>query len=187
MLVVCVFGVSFVYAQTTPNFRDADIRKIVEAVSEVTGKTFILDPRVTAKVTILSKTPLSADAFYEAFLSILEVHGYVAITTGDVIKIVPDASARQKPTLLSTDGADGDDMVTQVIKVQNIGAAQLVPILRPLIPQYGHLVAHPGSNMLIISDRAKNADRIISIIRRIDLSSDDEIEVVPLEHASSAG
>jgi general secretion pathway protein D len=185
-LVVCILGVSFANAQTTPNFREADIRKIVEAVSEVTGKTFILDPRVTAKVTILSKTPLSADAFYEAFLSILEVHGYVAITVGDVVKVVPDASARQKPTLLSTDGAGADDIVTQVVKVQNIGAAQLVPILRPLIPQYGHLAAHPGSNMLIISDRTQNLQRMISIIRRIDLSNDDEIEVVPLQHASSA-
>ncbi len=185
-LVVCILTVSFANAQTTPNFREADIRKIVEAVSEVTGKTFILDPRVTAKVTILSKTPLSAEAFYEAFLSILEVHGYVAITTGDVIKVVPDASARQKPTLLSTDGAGADDIVTQVVKVENIGAAQLVPILRPLIPQYGHLAAHPGSNMLIISDRAQNVKRMLSIIRRIDLASDDEIEVVPLQHASSA-
>ncbi|MFQ5981814.1 MAG: type II secretion system secretin GspD [Woeseiaceae bacterium] len=183
---LCILAVSFANAQTTPNFRDADIRKIVEAVSEITGKTFILDPRVTAKVTILSKTPLSADAFYEAFLSILQVHGYVAITTGDVIKIIPDASARQHPSLLTTDGAGADDIVTQVVQVQNIAAAQLVPILRPLIPQYGHLAAHPGSNMLIISDRAKNVDRMINIIRRIDLSSDDEIEVVPLEHASSA-
>jgi general secretion pathway protein D len=182
----CVLASPYANAQTTPNFREADIRKIVEAVSEVTGKTFILDPRVTAKVTILSKTPLSADAFYEAFLSILEVHGYVAITTGAVIKIVPDASARQKPTLLSTDGAAADDIVTQVVKVNNIGAAQLVPILRPLIPQYGHLAAHPGSNMLIISDRAQNLERMVSIIRRIDLSTDDEIEVVPLLHASSA-
>jgi general secretion pathway protein D len=185
-LVVCVLALPYAQAQTTPNFREADIRKIVEAVSEVTGKTFILDPRVTAKVTILSKTPLSAEAFYEAFLSILEVHGYVAIATGDVIKIIPDASARQKPTLLSTNGAGADDIVTQVVQVDNIGAAQLVPILRPLIPQYGHLAAHPGSNMLIISDRAQNVERMVHIIRRIDLSSDDEIEVVPLEHASSA-
>jgi general secretion pathway protein D len=185
-LIVYVLALPCANAQTTPNFREADIRKIVEAVSEVTGKTFILDPRVTAKVTILSKTPLSAEAFYEAFLSILEVHGYVAIATGDVIKIVPDASARQKPTLLSTEGAASDDIVTQVIQVHNIGAAQLVPILRPLIPQYGHLAAHPGSNMLIISDRSQNVERMLHIIRRIDLSSDDEIEVVPLEHASSA-
>jgi general secretion pathway protein D len=185
-LAICFVTVSFANAQTTPNFREADIRKIVEAVSEVTGKTFILDPRVTAKVTMLSKTPLSADAFYAAFLSILEVYGYVAITSGDVIKIIPDASARQKPTLLSTDGAAADDIVTEVIQVQNIGAAQLVPILRPLIPQYGHLAAHPGSNMLIISDRAQNVDRMVTIIRRIDLANDEEIEVVPLEHASSA-
>jgi general secretion pathway protein D len=185
-IVLCILAASFVNAQTTPNFREADIRKLVEAVSEVTGKTFILDPRVTAKVTMLSRTPMSPDAFYEAFLSILQVHGFVAITTGDVIKIIPDASARQHPSPLSTDGAGADDIVTQVIAVQNIGAAQLVPILRPLIPQYGHLAAHPGSNMLIISDRADNVERMVRIIRRIDHASDEEIEVVPLEHASSA-
>ncbi len=184
-VVVCILALPTANAQTTPNFREADIRKIAEAVSLVTGKTFILDPRVTAKVTILSSTPLSADAFYEAFLSILQVHNYVAITTGDIIKIIPDASARQHPGLLTTDGAAADDIVTQVIQVRNIGAAQLVPILRPLIPQYGHLAAHPGSNMLIISDRADNVNRLISIIRRIDLASDDEIEVVPLQHASA--
>ena len=170
----------------TPNYKDADIRQIVEAVGEVTGRNFILDPRVNAKVTMLSSTPMSPDAFYAAFLSILQVHGYVAVTTGDLIKIIPDASMRQYPGLSSTTGASSDDIVTQVIQVQNVGAAQLVPILRPLIPQYGHLAAHPGSNMLIISDRAHNVDRMISIIRRIDQSNDEEIEVIPLQHASSA-
>lgn len=170
----------------TPNYKDADIRKIVEAVGAVTGKNFILDPRVNAKVTMLSSTEMSPDAFYEAFLSILEVHGYVAITTGDVIKILPDASARQYPGYLSTSGAAADDIVTQVLAVQNVGAAQLVPILRPLIPQYGHLAAHNGSNMLIISDRASNVQRMVEIIRRIDQSNDEDIEVVPLQHASAA-
>ncbi len=184
-IILCILAMPYAQAQTTPNFRDADIRKIVEAVGEVTGKTFILDPRVTAKVTILSKTPMSPEAFYEAFLSILQVHGYIAITTGDVVKIIPDATARQHPNPPTTEGAAADDIVTQVIQVHNIGAAQLVPILRPLIPQYGHLAAHPGSNMLIISDRASNVKRLINIIRRIDLSTDDDIEVVPLEHASS--
>lgn len=184
-IILCILTMPYAQAQTTPNFRDADIRKIVEAVGEVTGKTFILDPRVTAKVTILSKTPMSPEAFYEAFLSILQVHGYIAITTGDVVKIIPDATARQHPNPPTTEGAAADDIVTQVIQVHNIGAAQLVPILRPLIPQYGHLAAHPGSNMLIISDRASNVKRLINIIRRIDLSTDDDIEVVPLEHASS--
>ncbi len=185
-IVLCILAVPNAHAQTTPNFRDADIRKIVEAVGEVTGKTFILDPRVTAKVTILSKTPMSPEAFYEAFLSILQVNGYIAITAGDVVKIIPDATARQHPNPPTTADAAADDIVTQVIQVHNIGAAQLVPILRPLIPQYGHLAAHQGSNMLIISDRASNVKRLINIVRRIDLSTDDDIEVVPLEHASSA-
>ncbi len=170
----------------TPNYREADIRQIVEAVGEVTGRNFILDPRVNAKVTMLSSTPMSPEAFYEAFLSILQVNGFVAMTTGDIVKIVPDASARQYSGLLTTDTAAADDIVTQVIQVQNIGAAQLVPILRPLIPQYGHLAAHPGSNMLIISDRAANVDRMLRIIRRIDQSNDDDIEVVRLEHASAS-
>lgn len=170
----------------TPNYREADIRQIIEAVGEVTGRNFIVDPRVTAKVTMLSSTPMTPDAFYEAFLSILEVNGYIATQTGDIVKIVPDASARQYSGLLSTDGAAPDDIVTQVIAVQNVGAAQLVPILRPLIPQYGHLAAHPGSNMLIISDRASNVERMLRIIRRIDQSTDEDIEVIRLEHASAA-
>lgn len=171
----------------TLNWNDADIRKVVEAVSEVTGKNFIIDPRVTGKVTLLSSTPMSPDAFYEAFLSILQVHGYVAITSGDLIKIVPDATARQFAGPIGTTGAAGpDDLATQVIQVRNIGATQLVPILRPLIPQYGHMVAHAGSNMLIISDRAANVARMVAIIRRIDQASDEDIEVIPLEHASAS-
>jgi len=172
-------------ATITPNYKDADIRQIVEAVGEVTGKNFILDPRVNAKVTMLSSSPMSADAFYETFLSILEVHGYVTIESGDVIKVIPNAAARQYPGRLTTSGAAADDIVTQVVQVENIGAAQLVPILRPLIPQYGHLAAHPGSNMLIISDRSDNVRRMMVIIRRIDQSNDEDIEVVPLEHASA--
>ena len=174
-------------ATITPNYKEADLRQIVEAVGEVTRKNFIIDPRVSAKVTMLSSSPMTPDAFYEAFLSILQVHGYVAVTSGDLIKIVPDATARQYAGPLGAAGSAGaDDIVTQVILVQNVGAAQLVPILRPLIPQYGHLAAHPGSNMLIISDRAANVSRMIAIIRRIDQSNDEDVEVVRLEHASAS-
>jgi len=173
-------------AEITPNYKEADIRQIIEAVGEVTQRNFLIDPRVSAKVTMISSTPMSPDAFYEAFLSILQVHGYVAVPSGDLIKIVPDATARQYAGPLGTDASTGDDdIITQVIQVQNVGAALLVPILRPLIPQYGHLAAHPGSNMLIISDRASNVARMIAIIRRIDQSNDEDIEVVPLQHASA--
>ncbi|MDH5500298.1 MAG: type II secretion system secretin GspD [Gammaproteobacteria bacterium] len=177
------------YAQDagiTLNWKDADIRIVVEAVSEATGKNFILDPRVTGKVNLLSSEPMSKEAFYEAFLSILQVHGFVAVESGNLIKILPDATARQFPMPFGTAGAAGpDDMATQVIQVHNVGAAQLVPILRPLIPQYGHMVAHTGSNMLIISDRAANLARMVSIIRRIDMASDDDIEVIAMQNASA--
>ena len=170
----------------TPNYVGVEIRAIIQAVSAVTGKNFIIDPRVRQEVTMISTTPMTPDAFYEAFLSILQVHNYAAVPSGDVIKIVPDASVRQFPTYLNTTDTARDDIVTQVVSVQNVGAAQLVPILRPLMPQYGHLAAHPGSNMLILSDRSSNVARMISIIRRIDQSNDDDIEVVPLTNASSA-
>jgi general secretion pathway protein D len=189
MLALVVVPIALFAQQVTitPNYKEADIRQIVEAVSAVTNRNFIIDPRVNAKVTMLSKTPMTPDAFYEAFLAILEVHQLAAMQSGDIIKIIPNATARQYGSPMGTGSAVGaDDIVTQVVQVENVGAAQLVPILRPLIPQFGHLAAHPGSNMLIISDRAGNVARMMSIIRRIDLSSEDDIEVVPLQHASSA-
>lgn len=172
----------------TPNFKDADITQIVEAVSAATGKNFIIDPRVgRQQVTMLSTTPMTPDAFYQAFLSILQVHGFVAMQTGDIIKIIPDANARQFPSndLPDRVSSTSDEIVTQVIAVRNVSAAQLVPILRPLIPQYGHLAAYPASNMLIISDRANNVNRIVRIIRRIDQAGDAEIEVIPMQNASA--
>ncbi len=175
-------------ATITPNYKDADIRQVIEAVSEISGQNFVLDPRVKAQVTMLSSVPMTADAFYEAFLSILSVYGFVAVPSGDVIKILPDANARQVPGTEMTDspGARPDDILTQVIQVQNIAASQLVPILRPLIPQYGHLAAYPASNMLIISDRAANVQRMLRIIRRIDQTGDDEVEVIRLEFATAS-
>ncbi len=174
--------------QITPNYKDADLGQVIEAVSQVTGRNFIVDPRVRAQVTMLSNTPMSADAFYEAFLAILQVHGFVAVPSGSVIKILPDATARQLPAndLPDRVSATSDEIVTQVVQVRNVSAAQLVPILRPLIPQYGHLAAYPSANMLIISDRASNVNRMVRIISRIDRSGDGDIEVIRLEHASAS-
>ena len=172
----------------TPNYKDADLGQIIEAVSAVTGKNFIVDPRVKAQVTMLSSTPMTPNAFYEAFLSILQVHGFIAVPSGGVIKILPDANARQLPAndLPSRVSSTSDEIVTQVIAVRNVSAAQLVPILRPLIPQYGHLAAYPASNMLIISDRASNVSRMVRIIQRIDQTGDEAIDVIPMQHASAA-
>jgi len=169
--------------QIMPNYREADIRQIIEAVGEVSGRNFLVDPRVRAQVTLLSFSPMTPEAFYEAFLATLQVHGYVAVDAGDIVKIIPDANARMLPG--ADPGATGDQIVTQTVRLENIGAAQLVPILRPLVPQYGHLAAHPTSNLLIIADRASNVKRMLSIIARMDQAGDEEIEVIPLLNASA--
>jgi general secretion pathway protein D len=173
--------------QITPNYKDADIAQVIEAVSQVTGKTFIVDPRVRAQVTMLSTTPMSPDAFYEAFLSILQVYDYIAVPSGDVIKILPSLNARQVPSndLPDRVSSTSDEIVTQVVQVRNVSAGQLVPILRPMMPQAAHLAAYPSANMLIISDRAANVNRIMRIVQRIDRSGDEDIEVIRLEHASA--
>jgi general secretion pathway protein D len=137
---------------------------------------------------MLSATPMSPEAFYQTFLSILAVYNFIAIPDGNVVKILPDANARQSPSIDLPDSVSptSDEIVTQVIDVKNVNAAQLVPILRPMIPQYGHLAAYPAGNILIISDRANNVNRMMRIIRRIDQVGDQDIEVVPLQNASAA-
>jgi general secretion pathway protein D len=162
--------------QLTPNYRDADIRVVAEQVSQVIGRTIIVDPRVRAQVTVLSNAPMSPAAFYRLFQSVLEVHGFVALDSGDALQIVPDANARF--------GA-GSDYVTQAIVLENIAAAQLVPILRPLLPQSAHLAAHPTSNSLIVADRPQNIQRILTLIRRMDQAGTEDVEVVPLENAGA--
>lgn len=174
--------------RVTPNFKDADISVIAEAVSAVTGKTLIIDPRVRAQVTMISSTPLAPEAFYQVFLSILSVYNFVAVPSGNLVKILPDTNARQTPSadLQDQGRVSSDEIVTQVIDVKNVNAAQLVPILHPLIPQYAHLAAYPAGNVLIISDRANNVNRLIRIIRRIDQVGDQDVEILPLQNASAA-
>ena len=176
------------HAETvTLNLKDADISALISTVAAVTDKNFIVDPRVKGKVTVISSRPMNNDEVYQVFLSILKVHGFAAVPSGEVIKIVPDVNAKQDGIPTASDGQPGrgDEMVTRVVQVDNVAAAQLVPILRPLIPQQGHLAAYPATNVLIISDRARNVERLVSIIRRIDQVSDSEIEIIPLQHASA--
>ena len=155
----CVGNAQAPQAQSTitPNFKDADLALVVQAVQSITGKTFIIDPRVRAQVTILSSTPMSADAFYDAFLSVLQVHDFVAVPAGNnVVKIVPAQNSRWMPgnDLPAKVDPNSDEIVTQVIQLKNVSAANLLPALRPLVPQGAHFVAHQASNTVIISDRA---------------------------------
>lgn len=187
LLYVCFSGVAAAKSVTL-NLKDAEISAVISTVSEATGKNFIIDPRVKGKVTIVSSHPMESEELYGVFLSILEVHGFSAVPSGNVIKILPDASAKQKAMPLADEGSPGvgDQIVTRVIALRNVSASQLVPILRPLVPQQGHLAAYVPANILIVSDRAANILRLLNIIRRIDTPSNDEIEIIQLEYAAAA-
>jgi general secretion pathway protein D len=175
-------------ARITPNFKDAEITQVIEAVAAATGRSIIVDPRVRAQVTMLSSTPMTPEGFYEAFLALLQVYGFVAVPSGNVLKIIPDANSRTMPgnDLPDSVSDTSDELVTQVVAVTNVSAAQLVAILRPLMPQNAHLAAYPASNTLILADRASNVNRMLRIIRRIDQSSDSDVEVVAMQNASAA-
>src|SRR5688572_22887261 len=192
-LVMGFTATGLVSAQTngqriTPNFRDVEIGQVIEAVAQVTGKTIIPDGRVRTNVTMLSQTPMTPAAFYEAFLALLSVHQYVALESGGIVRILPDANARQMPNIDLPDRVNGesDELITQVIAVENVNAAQLVPVLRPLMPQAAHLAAYPAGNILILSDRAANVNRVMRIIRRIDQQGDNEVDIIGLQHASAS-
>jgi general secretion pathway protein D len=190
--VLALLGASLALAQSsarfTPSFKDADIMQIIEAVKMATGKNFIVDPRVRAQVTMLSSTPMTSEQFYQAFLAILSVHGFVAVQSGNIIKVLPDANMRQLPgnDLPDRVSASSDEMVTQVIAVKSVSAAQLVPVLRPLMPQNANLATVSGSNLMIISDRANNVNRLMRIIARIDQAGNSDIDVIPLQSATAA-
>ena len=172
----------------TLNFADADIRTVIDAISKHTGHNFIIDPRVKGKVTIISQKPMDADQVYKIFLSILKVHGFAAIPGDDVIKIVPDVNAKQDAigTVNGFIRGTSDELVTHIIEVKHVNATQLVPILRPLVPQRGHLAAVPSSNVIILSDSSANIARLSRIIRRIDTATGDDIEIISLQHASAS-
>ncbi len=172
---------------STLNLKDADIGTLIATVGEITGHNFIVDPRVKGNVTVLSSSPMSPEELYGVFLAVLQVHGFAAVPAGPVTKIVPEVGAKQDGgSYFDFSGLADDEIVTRVVEIANVPAAQLVPILRPLVPQYGHLAAYSPSNMLIISDRAANVERLTEIIRRIDQSGDREIEIIRLHNASAA-
>ena len=168
----------------TLNLKNADIREVVTQISAITGKSFIIDPRVKGNVTVVSNTKMDSDTTYELFLSVLRVHGYAAVPSGNVIRIVQQVLAKQSgnPGDFS-DNTSSEELVTQVISVRNTESAELVKILRPLIPQYGHIAGLTSPNALIISDHASNIARLAEIVNRIDVVQSSTTEIVQLKEA----
>ncbi len=170
----------------TLNLQDADIQALIGTVSKATGKNFVVDPRVKAKVNVVSARPMDDERLYDTFLSILQVHGFTAVPAGEVVKIVPDVQAKQSavPTPAGP-GDDGDQMVSEVIPLEHVDAQPLLTVLRQLMPQQAALAVHQQSNALIVTDRANNIERLRKIVDRVDHAESDEIEIIKLRHASA--
>ena len=166
------------------NYRNADLEEVVEAVGQAIGKNFVIDPAVglDQKFTLVGSRPMSPEAFYQAFLSMLSVHGIVAVPSGPVIKLSPDRTLRilaEVPEGVSRT----NELQTRVLPVANVDAQTLVPILRPLLSPGAHLAAHAPTNVVILSDRGSNLNRVERVVQRIDLRNDQPVEVIPLEYA----
>ncbi|MFT7184927.1 MAG: general secretion pathway protein D [Pseudohongiellaceae bacterium] len=166
------------------NLKDADIRAFVTQIADITGYSFVIDPRIKGKVTVVSNTSLNKESVYEMFLAVLGVHGFAAIPGEDVIKIVRQNDAKQSAQndkFLRK--VPSEQIVTRVIQVNNARALELVPILRPMVAKYGHLAGVAAANALIISDHLANIRRISKIIDELDSPSKYELEVVQLQEA----
>ncbi|MGA0839224.1 MAG: secretin N-terminal domain-containing protein [Pseudomonadales bacterium] len=180
-----MFGTAYAEEQTWRiNVKNADLNEFVMQVAGITGKTFVVDPRIKGNVTVVSSTPMNREAVYELFLSVLRVHNWTAVPSGGVIRIQQNATAKQSP------GAEGErgpiapeKLVTRVISAQNVKSEELVKILRPLIPQYGHIAAVAEPNVVIISDHADNMTRLVQLVQQVDVSDDVQVVVVPMKHA----
>ena len=178
---------SSAYAQTWKiNLRDADLTAFINEVADITGKNFAVDPRVRGNVTVISNKPLNKNEVYDLFLGVLNVNGVVAIPSGNTVKIVPDSNVKSSGIPYDArKRATGDQIVTRVIWLENTNANDLIPALRPLMPQFANLSAVPGANALIVSDRASNIYQLETIIRNLDGTDQHDIEAITLQSSQA--
>jgi general secretion pathway protein D len=172
----------------TLNFQDADIHALINAVSKITGKNFIIDPRVKGKVTLVSSEELGPEQIYEVFLSVLDVHNIVAIESDGLVKLLPKAVAKTIPTPIKygKTGVLGDSQITEVYQLKYGSVRDIVPILKPLLPPTSHFAAHGPTNTIILTDTASNIDRILSIVAKLDQEDTvGDTHVIYLQHAQA--
>jgi general secretion pathway protein D len=162
------------------NFRDADIRSVIESVAEITGKSFVLDPRVKGKVTIISPEAIDASLLYQAVLSAIQVQGFQAIEDGVVTRIVPFNQAFN-----FAGGAGNNELITKVIQVDHVQVANLVPVLKPMMSSGARLQAFAQSNTLVVTDVQSNLVLLESVLKDLDDPELSAVEVISLEHISA--
>jgi len=170
------------------NFQDADISALVALVAKVTGENFIVDPRVKGKVTLVSGSSVPVDTLYDIFLSVLATYNFAALPSGGFTKIIPANLVKQNPTPTITEGElpRNEQEITYIVTLEHASVNEVLPILRPLLPPTAHIAPHAGSNTLILTDRANNIRRVVSLIERIDKEQQSQvIRVIEIEHADA--
>ena len=167
------------------NFKDVDIHTLIETVADATGKNFIVDPRITGNISVITSTPMKAAQVYDVFLSILKVHGYSAVPNGNIVKIIPNLTAKQDgdENELRAKSLNGDEQLTRIVQVSHVDATLVVQTLMPLMPQYAFMASVPESNTIILSDTAANVNRLALMIKQIDRSDVQKIEIISLRNA----
>ncbi len=174
--------------QVTLNFEGADISALINLVAKVSGKNFLVDPRVNGKVTLVSGSPVPGEALYDIFLSVLAMYNFAAIPAGNVVKILPANLVKQNPTptFVNDEVPNNEQEITYIVTLEHASVNELLPIVRPLLPPTAHIAPHAGSNTIILTDRANNIRRILALIHRMDKEqASQEIHIVYLKHANA--
>ena len=168
------------------NLQDADIKAFINEVATITNQNFVLDPRINGNVTVISNRALSREEIYQLFLSVMQVNGIAAIDSGNTIKLVPDAVAKQTGVAVDLRGnSAGEALATRVIYLTNTQAAEILGAIRPLMPQSAHAAAVSGVNALVLSDRAESLNQLTALIRDLDSNVNDSLRVIPLRHVDA--
>ena len=167
----------------TLNLKNAELLTFIETVSQATGKNFIIDPQVQGKVNVISSTEIDNEELYHLFLSVLRVHGYIAVEGDDFTKILPQSNLKENSSFISS--TSNDIIVTTTIAIANVPANQLVPVLRPIISQYGLLAAYTPSNSIVVTDTQANITRLNKVITELDKEIDEDYEVIALKNSSA--
>lgn len=171
------------------NLQNADILSIINEVSMETGKNFAVDPRVSGKISLISSKPVQPNEVYDIFLSVLGLLGYSAVPAGGgIIKIVPNMESSEAATTISTTKHPGrhDEVVVRIIPLERVSANQLIPVIRPMLPQWSNIAAYTPGNVLVLIGQSANLKRIVKVIHQIDASSANDIEVIPLHQAAAS-
>ena len=174
----------------TIDFENVDINLFIKYISELTGKNFIIDKAVRGNVTIVSPTKISVDEAYKVFESVLEVQGFAAVPAGSIIKIVPSADARSKSVetgFKEDTGEISDKIVTQLIPLKYADPEELKRLFTPLVSKNSVVISYPSTNLLIVTDVLSNIDRLLQIIKQIDVAENvAEISVIPIQNATAS-